>query len=188
VSFVVCPFLWALQQNKMIKLFFGKALAPPSLMPSILTSDLSEEMVIAARAYGLFAIRQPAQNLLLKDRSLDGVIIAYGTHHIPPDHRVQACQEAFRVLRHDGRIVLHAFETGSHMARWFSEVVDQYSITGHQYPHFTAGEIRDYLSRAGFTDINIRYIYDPFIIYAGSADEAKHKLAEYLLNMYGLTN
>ena len=164
-----------------------KNLVPHSSMPSILTSDLSEEMVAAAQAYGLFAIRQTAQNLFLKDRSMDGVIIAYGTHHIPPNHRIQVCQEAFRVLTPAGQVVLHDFETGSSMSRWFNKVVDRYSITGHQFPHFTAEEIREYLSSAGFADIDIQYMYDPFVVYADSADEAKRKLAAYLLNMYGLT-
>jgi ubiquinone/menaquinone biosynthesis C-methylase UbiE len=164
-----------------------KNLVLHSSMPSILTSDLSEEMVAAAQAYGLFAIRQTAQNLFLKDRCMDGVIIAYGTHHIPPNHRIQVCQEAFRVLAPAGHIVLHDFETESPMSRWFSEVVDRYSITGHQFPHFTAEEIREYLSSAGFTDISIHYMYDPFVVYADSADEAKRNLAAYLLNMYGLT-
>ena len=164
-----------------------KNLAPHSSMPSILTSDLSEEMVAAAQAYGLFAIRQTAQNLFLKDQSMDGVIIAYGTHHIPLNHRIQVCQEAFRVLTPAGHIVLHDFEAESPMSRWFSEVVDRYSITGHQFPHFTAEEIREYLSCAGFVDITVQYMYDPFVVYADSADEAKRKVAAYLLNMYGLT-
>jgi len=163
-----------------------KKIVPPSLMPSVVSSDLSEEMVAAAQAYGLFSIRQTAQNLFLKDRSMDGVILAYGTHHIPMEHRTQVCQEAFRVLAPGGRIVLHDFETGSPVSQWFNDVVGAYSMTGHAFPHFTAEEIRDYLAAAGFTDIDVRYMYDPFVVQADSLGVAKRKLAEYLLNMYGL--
>lgn len=155
-------------------------------MPSILTSDLSEDMVAAAKVYGLASIRQPAQYLVLKDNCFDAVILAYGTHHIPPDQRLQVCQEAFRVLKLGGRIVLHDFENNSPVARWFHEVVDRYSLTGHNFPHFTSEEIRQYLLSAGFGDVTIRYMYDPFVLSGDSAQQVERQLGEHLLNMYGL--
>lgn len=161
-------------------------LAIPALMPHVLTSDLSEDMVAAAQAYGLFALRQPAQNLLLKDDSFDGVIIAYGAHHIPPEQRGLACEEAYRVLKDGGRIVLHDFEEGSPMSGWFGDVVDKYSITGHQFSHFTREEIQTYLEEAGFSDIEVNYLYDPFLLDAPSPAAARRLFAECLLNMYGL--
>ena len=161
-------------------------LVAPALMPHVLTSDLSEDMVAAAQAYGLFALRQPAQNLLLKNDSIDGVIIAYGSHHIPRAQRGLACEEAYRVLRDGGRIVLHDFEEDSPMAGWFGDVVDKYSITGHQFPHFTIEEIRTCLQEAGFSDINVTYLYDPFILDAPTLAEVTRLFAGYLLNMYGL--
>lgn len=161
-------------------------LVTPARAPHVLTSDLSEDMVAAARAYGLFALRQPAQNLLLKDESIDGVIIAYGAHHIPQEQRVLACREAYRVLKDDGRIVLHDFEEDSPVAGWFGEVVDKYSITGHQFPHFTIEEIHTCLQEAGFSDIEVTYLYDPFILDAPTREDAIRTFAECLLNMYGL--
>lgn len=163
-----------------------ESLVPPQSVPSIVTSDISQDMVNAARGYGLFALCEPAQNLLLKDNSLDGVIIAYGTHHIPPAHRHQTCQESYRVLKSGGRMVLHDFEVNSTMSRWFSEVVDPYSLTGHNFTHFTREEVRACLVDAGFKSVEVRYLYDPFILSAEYRKTAKQQLAHYLLDMYGL--
>jgi ubiquinone/menaquinone biosynthesis C-methylase UbiE len=159
---------------------------PKSSRPHIITSDLSEDMVRAAQAYGLFAIQQPAQRLLLKDNSVDGVIIAYGTHHIAPDQRMQACREAFRVLKPGGRIAFHDFDADSPVSRWFGEVVDRYSQTGHRFAHFTEGEVRQYLQGAGFDDINVSQIYDPFILSDKTEEGAQTLLHKHLLEMYGL--
>ena len=162
-------------------------LFPPDSMPNVLTSDLSEGMVLAAQEYGLFAMQQAAQKLLLKDAAVDGVIIAYGTHHIPLDQRLEACKEAFRVLRTGGRIVFHDFDQDSPMSSWFSEVVDKYSLTGHRFPHFTQQEISGLLTDAAFININVRYMYDPFNVTAESEQEAKDEMCKYLIDMYGLS-
>lgn len=159
---------------------------PPARRPHIITSDLAEDMVRAAQAYGLFAIQQPAQKLLLKDNSTDGVIIAYGTHHIAPDQRIEACREAFRVLRPGGRIAVHDFEVDSPVSRWFAEVVDRYSQTGHCFAHFTRDEIRRYLQEAGFDDVKVDHVYDPFILSDKTAKGAQTLLQKHFLEMYGL--
>jgi ubiquinone/menaquinone biosynthesis C-methylase UbiE len=159
---------------------------PSARRPHIITSDLDEDMVRAAQAYGLFAIQQPAQKLLLKDNSTHGVIIAYGSHHIPRDQRLEACREAFRVLKPGGRIAFHDFEAGSPVSRWFGEVVDRYSQTGHCFDHFTRDEIRGYLQEAGFDDVKVDHVYDPFILSDKTPTAAQTLLKKHLLEMYGL--
>ena len=159
---------------------------PHARRPAIITSDLVEDMVRAAQAYGLFAIQQPAQRLLLKDNSTDGVIIAYGSHHIAPDQRLEACREAFRVLKPGGRIAFHDFEAGSPVSRWFGEVVHRYSQTGHRFAHFTRDEIRQYLQEAGFENVRVDEVYDPFIVSDSTAKSAQTLLKKHLLEMYGL--
>ncbi|HEU0298647.1 MAG TPA: methyltransferase domain-containing protein [Longimicrobium sp.] len=152
----------------------------------ILTSDVSPGMVRAAEAYGLPALCQAAQYLVLRDACMDGVILAYGTHHIPRPDRPVVCAEANRVLRAGGRVLLHDFEDGSPVARWFGEVVHAYSRTGHAFPHFTAAEMEDYLCSAGFVDVRVGPLYDPFVLEAPSEAEARSALAGYLADMYGL--
>jgi len=159
---------------------------PATTRPQIITSDLAEDMVRAAQAYGLFAIQQPAQSLLLKDSCTDGVIIAYGSHHIPSDQRLEACREAFRVLRPGGRIAFHDFEENQPVSRWFGEVVHRYSQTGHRFAHFTREEIRQYLQVAGFDEVKVDQIYDPFILSDTTAKGAQTQLKKHFLDMYGL--
>ncbi|MGH2508011.1 MAG: class I SAM-dependent methyltransferase [Ktedonobacteraceae bacterium] len=161
-------------------------LLPVSFMPSILISDISEYMVYEAQKQGLAAIRQPVQSLLLKDNSMDAVLIAYGSHHIPLNQRQATCLEAFRVLKPGGSIVFHDFEDNSPVASWFREVVHLYSLTGHDYPHYSSREMQQYLYSAGFSKIRIQYLYDPFILSGKSPQEVQYLLGNYLLNMYGL--
>ena len=72
------------------------------------------------------------------------------------------------------------------MARWFSEVVERYSSTGHEFPHFSTAEIEEYLSAAGFAEVHVEHLYDPFVLTADTEDAAREALASYLLQMYGL--
>lgn len=161
-------------------------LTSPETMPAILTSDLAQNMVAAAQAYGLPALRQPAQDLLLKNASFDGVVIAYGTHHIPPDERQTVCTEAYRVLQSGGCIVFQDYDNDSNVAHWFHDVVDLYAINGHDIPHFSADEVARYLDHAGFSAVTIEYHYDPLCFTGDSPAAAEAALGHYLLKMYGL--
>jgi SAM-dependent methyltransferase len=159
----------------------------PRVGRGLITSDLAGAMVAQALDRGLPAIRQDASFLFLRDESMDGVLLAYGTHHIPPSERLAACQEAARVLRPGGRIVVHDFEEGSPSSRWFTQVVHHYSRTGHPYQHFTQQELEGYLRAAGFRHIRVERMYDPFIVHARTASQARSQLSDYVFDMYGLT-
>ncbi len=162
-----------------------KTLAPHT-ENSVITSDMAGHMVADALRAGLPAIRQQAQFLFLRDMTVDAVLLTYGTHHIPRHDRALVCREAARVLRPGGRLVLHDFEEGSPVALWFSEVVNRYSRAGHQYDHFSTAELKRYCALAGLRSVTLHRIYDPLVMLGDSPAEARSRLADYLLNMYGL--
>jgi SAM-dependent methyltransferase len=152
----------------------------------ILTGDSSPQMTRACIDYGLPAICQPAQRLLVRDDVLDSVLLAYGTHHIPRQDRPAVVAEAYRVLKSGGRLVLHDFDENSSVARWFADVVDRYSPAGHRYEHFTPGEMEGYFVGAGFADVRLVRMYDPVLATGDDPDDALDQLVRFVVDMYGL--
>jgi len=155
-------------------------------LPVVLTSDVAASMVADALRQGLPAIRQPAQYLLLADGTADAVIVAYGTHHIPPGERPDAVREAWRVLRRGGRIVMQDFEPGTLTARWYSELVHQNSPTGHDFAHLGRAEMTGLLEGAGFERVRVVDVYDPFILHGRTPGEAVDRMVDYLVALYSL--
>jgi SAM-dependent methyltransferase len=155
-------------------------------LPTIFTSDASSAMILDALSQSFPAVRQPAQNLLFGDSTVDGFIFAYGTHHIPPQDRQEALQEAHRVLRRDGWIVLQDFEEHTPTARWYSEVLDKYTLTGHRCEHFTRESMQSLFENSGLEDISVGDVYDPFIVVGDSAEGARIALLEHLVDLFSL--
>lgn len=155
--------------------------------PTIVTGDIAAPMIERALAYGLPAVRQSIERWLLKDASLDGVIFAYGTHHLPVGDRPRALAETYRVLRPGGHVVVHDFEEGTPTARWYSEVLDRYTDTGHKHEHFVPDRMHDLLVNAGFRDVHVRYLYDPCVVFGESPEAARRDVLEYMVNLFALT-
>jgi ubiquinone/menaquinone biosynthesis C-methylase UbiE len=152
---------------------------------SIITGDISGEMVARALAQGLPALRQSADALLLRDASIDATLLAYGTHHITPADRPQAASEAVRVVRPGGRVVLHDFDTASPMARFFAEVVHPYSAAGHDYAHFSRAELTALFAGLPVT-ARVLDVYDPLIVEADDYQSARARMCQYIADMYGV--
>ncbi|MCO6005450.1 class I SAM-dependent methyltransferase [Actinoallomurus purpureus] len=152
----------------------------------VVTCDASPHMVETAWAAGIPALLQRAERQLFQSESVEGVLLAYGSHHIPPADRGSVVNDAYRVLRQGGTFLLHDFQTGSPMDTWFTTIVHPYSQTGHEFDHFTGDEIEEYLLKAGFDAYEVIEIDDPYTATAPSPEVAERNLGEYLVNMYGL--
>lgn len=152
----------------------------------IITCDASPYMISEAWRLGCPAILQRAEKLVFKAESVDGVLLAYGSHHIPIQLRQKAIAGIYEALKPGGVFVIHDFELGGPMDRWFREVVHEFSVTGHDYLHYTVAEMKGYFAEAGFSWYQISRIDDPIRAFGASADEAKEALGRYLVKMYGL--
>jgi SAM-dependent methyltransferase len=158
----------------------------PFTTPFIITSDASPMMIADGLAQGLPAIRQPVQVLLFGDSTLDGVILAYGTHHIPPQDRLAAFKELHRVVKPGHRVVIQDFEEGSPTARWYSELLHEYTMTRHDCRHFTREGLKELCLEAGFTDVRILEVYDPFVVQGDSPEEAQRALVDHVCSLFAL--
>jgi ubiquinone/menaquinone biosynthesis C-methylase UbiE len=154
--------------------------------PTIYTADISKFMIDACHAQALPCVRQSATRSLFRDNVLDGVLIAYGSHHLDSNARRLAVREAYRTLRAGRRLVLHDFEIGGRCASWFDSVVHPYSRTGHPHPHFSRHEMHHLFTSAGFRDVRVFEISDPFTLHGSSPDEARHNAIMHMYDMYDL--
>lgn len=154
--------------------------------PTIYTADISKFMIDACHAQALPCVRQSATRSLFRDNVLDGVLIAYGSHHLDSNARRLAVREAHRTLRAGGRLVLHDFEIGGRCAKWFDSIVHPYSRTGHPHAHFSRQEMFHLFTSAGFHDVRVFEIHDPFTLHGSSPEEAKHNAIMHMYHMYDL--
>jgi SAM-dependent methyltransferase len=154
--------------------------------PIIYTADISKFMIDACHAQALPCVRQSATRSLFLDNVLDGVLIAYGSHHLDSNARRLAVREAHRTLRAGRRLVLHDFEIGGRCANWFDGIVHPYSRTGHPHAHFSRDEMFDLFTSAGFRDVKVFEISDPFTLHGSTPEEAKHNAIMHVYDMYDL--
>jgi SAM-dependent methyltransferase len=152
----------------------------------ILTSDSSGHMIECALDSGLPAIRQDAGHLFLVDGCVDGVFMAYGSHHIPPEHRQRVLKELVRVVRPGGRVLVHDFEETGAMARFFGEVVAVHAKAGHDYQHFTRDGLRSIFRGAGL-EPRLSDVYDPLIAWGPTRSTAQSAMCDYIGAMYGVS-
>jgi SAM-dependent methyltransferase len=152
----------------------------------IVTNDISPHMFYRAGLWGLPS-REDATQLsrtFLAD-SLDGVLFAYGTHHIPD--MFDATREARVVMKPGAVVVVHDFFDEGPAGQWFHHVVDKHSKTGHDIPHIGPVQMAVVLFAAGFQDLELHETQDPFFFACdGGEVKAKDLALNYLLGMYGM--
>src|SRR5882757_1342723 len=153
--------------------------------PHVIAGDPCLDMVNDALSRNLPAVWQCAQETLFADDSLDFVIGSRGFHHVPTDARAAAFAEAWRILKPGGVLLVVDFEEGSPTARWYSEGLDTYTNTGHRYTHFRRAEMMALLTGAGFRDRSVFDVYDPFQLWADTAEGARDSLLEHVVGMFG---
>jgi len=157
--------------------------------PVMITNDVSRHMFYRAGLWGM-PTREDGLRMsrTFHADSLDGVLCAYGTHHIPDIPA--ALRESFAILKPGGCMVVHDFFDRGPVGNWFHDVVDPYSKTGHDMPHLGPVEMAVHLFRAGFRDVELMEIEDPFVFSAepGDAMSAREVALRYTMGMYGMTH
>ncbi|HEX2094948.1 MAG TPA: methyltransferase domain-containing protein, partial [Longimicrobiaceae bacterium] len=152
----------------------------------VITNDISPHMFYRAGLWGLPTREDAAQlsRTFLPD-SLDGVLFAYGTHHIPD--MFDATREACVVMKPGGTVVVHDFFDEGPAGQWFHHVVDRHSKTGHDIPHIGPVQMAAVLFAAGFQDVELHETQDPFFFACDGEEVKAGDLAlSYLLGMYGM--
>ncbi|MCK4764225.1 MAG: methyltransferase domain-containing protein [Candidatus Aminicenantes bacterium] len=154
---------------------------------TIITNDISSYMVEITIKDKYPTTWQSADNLhCIRYKSLNGILFAYGAHHLPINRRIDAYKEAYRVLKKNGKFVLHDFSNESSMVKYFKNVVDQFSSTGHNFTHFDETETKNLLTGIGFKNIRSMKIRDDFVFHAKNQNQVLGKCAEYVYYMYCL--
>jgi ubiquinone/menaquinone biosynthesis C-methylase UbiE len=154
--------------------------------PHIIAGDPCLDMVNDALSRNLPAVWQSAQETLFADESLDFVIGSRGFHHLSVGTRAAAFAEAWRILKRRGVFLVVDFEEGSPTARWYSEGLDRYTNTGHRFAHFRREDFLSLLAGAGFRDMAVFELYDPFRFWSDTAEGARNALLEHLVGMFGM--
>lgn len=166
----------------------GAPFAAPAAFGDALmvTNDLSPHMFTRAGAWG-FPTREDARRLsrTFHPGAFDGVLFAYGTHHI--DDMGTALAEGFAVVKPGGTVVAHDFFDEGPAGQWFHRIVDKRSKTGHDFPHIGPVQMATHLLRAGFRDVRLHEIQDPFLFVSAPGERRARELAlGYIMGMYGL--
>jgi len=130
--------------------------------------DLNDEMVAAARAHGLDAVRADALGFLdsLPDESLGGLIATQVIEHLAPSYLMRLLHAARRTLRAGSPIVIETINPACWLA-FFSSYIRDLTHVRPVHP-----DTLQYLLRAtGFADVSLRYS-------APVPDEVKMKFVE----------
>ncbi|AJP60139.1 hypothetical protein UC34_24810 (plasmid) [Pandoraea vervacti] len=157
--------------------------------PKYVGNDVSITMVRQAHRDNRLVFYSDLRTPVLRDGFADYAVSAYGTHHVPPDVRQAFVNAAARRLKAGGTLVIQDFVEGRPTACWYSECIAQFRSCGHNYQHFTRGELGALLLDAGLANVTEHMIYDPFVmpVEPGSSDDAaRGHFYAYLIELFAL--
>lgn len=153
----------------------------------IITGDIEADMVSLAVAKGIEALVVDACNMKdIANGAFDGVILAYGFHHIATDLRYAAMKEAVRVTKKGGRVILHDGVHGGCTDKLTKVTVDKYGKCPHVYNHPLRCELLSYISGLDVDKWSEFDIFDPQVFYGRSSKSAADLLHNYYIKHYGL--
>jgi cyclopropane fatty-acyl-phospholipid synthase-like methyltransferase len=90
-------------------------------------------------------------DIKIETSSVDRVACLAGVHH--QEQKQTFFDEAFRILRTDGRIAVGDVLHGSAPARFLNEAVNRWSDLGHDGIFLEAGELTRLMRNSGFVDV-----------------------------------
>ncbi len=157
--------------------------------PKYIGNDVSLNLVIQGVLDQKLIYYSDIRSNFLKQNIAEYAACSYGSHHIPIQNREEFIWGCYQKIKKGGTFALQDFESRSATAQWYSVCIDTYRHCGHQYEHFTPQSMKSLLHTAGFKNISVHHIYDPFILKISSDisdEQAKKDFYKYLINLYAL--
>ena len=99
-----------------------------------------------------------------EDESFDKAVCLGGFHHIYD--QVEAVQNAYRILKKGGILVIGDFADCSPVQRYFDEVIHEHTDTGHKGLFLTKSRMINIGRICGFSDTYVERIDVPFIFFS----------------------
>jgi len=151
----------------------------------ILTADVEIDQIKKAVAKGHPAIALDVSNMgIVKTGVFDSVLLGYGFHHLPPERRPRAIEEAIRVVKPRGRLVLHEGMRGGITQKLSHGIIDCHGTSPHLYEHPSYDEVRSYLPKG--VHIEETNIFDPHVIVDTSDKAVEASFLSYYVGHYSL--
>lgn len=156
---------------------------------NIITADIEVDQIEKALKKGIPAIPLDASDMsIIKDNAVDVVIFAYGFHHLSPDNRSKAIEEAVRITKPKGRVVIHDGMNGGITHRLSYGIIDLHGSVPHEYEHPRLEDMRETISKQRITTYAEHDIVDPHVFFGSSRAGVEALFTEYYKHHYSLPN